>query len=536
MSLSDFHALASANAYESDCYEDRERRFWRSLGCPGGGSSVSRGGRSTGAADAAAASASPKSPNGGSAGWIDPLYGADAAGTLFRGETACGWNVDTLDSMLRLLPDRMDGVTHAMLYVGMWRAMFAFHVEDMNLYSINYIHTGAAKSWYSVPQRLQQRFETLAQAQFPHEYHACREFLRHKTSVLSPLRIRQAGLQMHTAVQEAGEFIVTFPGAYHQGFNHGFNVAESSNFALLDWIPLGRRAKICRCEPFNCSIDVDLLETLHLRRERAVEIQAAAYAAAYGQEARTVGAEFIVQPQAASFRCCCGVRGSLPLRLPPRAKPKGGRELDGGEAGLVVEASGADLFLCGGCGLHAHDSCVRAWFAKKYAQPLLRRKILCHLCLGIELSAPTPWEEDPEADVDFDDVCVGASTAANSEYEVEDSDWGLLRAELRRAARRGVQKTLQGRKGDAVRLVVSGAEGTIVDIFDDGSLQGRVHIRGTRKAEDVWIDLLDPSIYTVLQPPALGSSHASPRCVGEGEGGNDGADPLLMLPCKRRKV
>jgi hypothetical protein len=72
------------------------------------------------------------------------LYGADMAGSLFD-QTTTNWNVANLPSLLsRLVPrnTKIPGVNTPYLYFGMWRATFAWHVEDMDLFSINYIHWG----------------------------------------------------------------------------------------------------------------------------------------------------------------------------------------------------------------------------------------------------------------------------------------------------------------------------------------------------------------------------------------------------------
>jgi hypothetical protein len=44
------------------------------------------------------------------------------------------------------------------------------------------------------------------------------------------------------AVQRENQIVVTFPRGYHGGFSHGFNCAESSNFALPTWLEYGSRS------------------------------------------------------------------------------------------------------------------------------------------------------------------------------------------------------------------------------------------------------------------------------------------------------
>ncbi len=45
-------------------------------------------------------------------------------------------------------------------------------------------------------------------------------------------------LKIHKMIQNPGEFIVTDGGAYHTGFNWGFNIAEAVNFATLKWLDI----------------------------------------------------------------------------------------------------------------------------------------------------------------------------------------------------------------------------------------------------------------------------------------------------------
>lgn len=176
-----------------------------------------------------------------------------------------GWNVDKLESALQLLDQNVDGVNSSYLYVGTWRAMFAYHTEDCDLFSINYVHTGQPKSWYAIPISERNRFESLAKSYFPVDHQQCKEFLRHKTKLFSPARLKEKGIKFSTVLQSAGEFVITIPGSYHAGFNHGFNIAEAVNFATPEWFPVGRKAKHCLCRTDSVRVDVRYLETMYLR-------------------------------------------------------------------------------------------------------------------------------------------------------------------------------------------------------------------------------------------------------------------------------
>ena len=82
------------------------------------------------------------------------LYADNIEGSAFKAGDAASWSLRTLptagQSLLRHMTHSIPGITAPMLYYGMVFAHFCWHVEDLFMHSINFLHSGAPKVWYGV--------------------------------------------------------------------------------------------------------------------------------------------------------------------------------------------------------------------------------------------------------------------------------------------------------------------------------------------------------------------------------------------------
>lgn len=154
------------------------------------------------------------------------------------------WNLNILpldkESLFRHVKSDVSGMTIPWLYVGMIFSTFCWHNEDHFTYSANYQHFGETKTWYGVPGDDAYKFEDAMKAEVPELFETQPDLLFQLVTLARPEKLRKAGVRVCAIDQHAGEFVLTFPRAYHAGFNQGFNFNEAVNFAPVDWEPYGR--------------------------------------------------------------------------------------------------------------------------------------------------------------------------------------------------------------------------------------------------------------------------------------------------------
>uniref|UniRef100_A0A669DPU0 [histone H3]-trimethyl-L-lysine(9) demethylase n=1 Tax=Oreochromis niloticus TaxID=8128 RepID=A0A669DPU0_ORENI len=208
LTVQEFRRLANSDMYCTPRYlnyEDLERKYWKNLT------------------------------------FVSPIYGADVSGSLYD-EDVDEWNIAHLNSILDVIEEdcgvSIQGVNTPYLYFGMWKTTFSWHTEDMDLY--------IRKSDLVGDGIIFVRSNLTMSITHIHTYKPifCSSFF---PSYMTNCQI----------TQEAGEFMITFPYGYHAGFNHGFNCAESTNFATLRWIDYGKVATQCTCSKDMVKISME---------------------------------------------------------------------------------------------------------------------------------------------------------------------------------------------------------------------------------------------------------------------------------------
>uniref|UniRef100_A0A8C4QEE2 [histone H3]-trimethyl-L-lysine(4) demethylase n=1 Tax=Eptatretus burgeri TaxID=7764 RepID=A0A8C4QEE2_EPTBU len=155
-----------------------------------------------------------------------------------------GWNLNNMpvleQSVLAYINADISGMKVPWLYVGMCFSAFCWHIEDHWSYSINYLHWGEPKTWYGVPSCAAGALESVMKRLAPELFEAQPDLLHQLVTIMNPNLLTAHGVPVVRTDQCAGEFVVTFPRAYHSGFNQGYNFAEAVNFCTADWLPMGR--------------------------------------------------------------------------------------------------------------------------------------------------------------------------------------------------------------------------------------------------------------------------------------------------------
>ncbi|KAI5705479.1 hypothetical protein M8J76_005240 [Diaphorina citri] len=163
---------------------------------------------------------------------------------MYMGYVDSGWNLNNLPvlegSVLGHISANISGMKVPWMYVGMCFSTFCWHNEDHWSYSINYLHWGEAKTWYGVPGSSAEHFEEVMYSAVPELFVSQPDLLHQLVTIMNPNIFMNHDVPICRTDQQAGEFVITFPRAYHAGFNQGYNFAEAVNFAPPDWLKIGR--------------------------------------------------------------------------------------------------------------------------------------------------------------------------------------------------------------------------------------------------------------------------------------------------------
>lgn len=109
--------------------------------------------------------------------------------------------------------------------------VFPLHQDDYKLHAVNLLYQGE-KIWIIIPAACSGKLEDLIRSSLPkRSQQPCTQFVRHRPMFIPPAVLKSNGIDFHVVRQKAGQGLVVWPGAYHQGFSLGPTVAEAINYA-----------------------------------------------------------------------------------------------------------------------------------------------------------------------------------------------------------------------------------------------------------------------------------------------------------------
>ena len=144
---------------------------------------------------------------------------------------------------------QVPGIHTPYFYFASPASVFAMHMEDYAALSINFHHWGAPKRWVIICPQDAEKLENLVVGMLGLRNLTCDQFIRHASVFVPTWVLERAGIRHTQVLQQPGDMVITFPWAYHEGWNQGLNVAEAIGYGDVSWERWVRGYRACnkRC-------------------------------------------------------------------------------------------------------------------------------------------------------------------------------------------------------------------------------------------------------------------------------------------------
>ncbi|KAF7987658.1 hypothetical protein HCN44_003521 [Aphidius gifuensis] len=290
------------------------------------------------------------------------------------------WNLKVLTnnsgSILRALGPLM-GVTIPTLHVGMLFSACCWYRDPHGLPWIEYLHTGAKKIWYGIPNEHNDNFRIALSKMVPRYCKNKKIWLPSDTAMVPPETLVSNGVSLCQTVQEPGQFIIVFPKAFTSSICTGYVVSESVYFAQPTW--LENAEQIFKdlqdsCEPSMFSFERLLFSIINDTRSNVDVLKQILPTVTKIRER-----ELNYRQQLDYY----GLTSKEKLPLPDSGKKKKGQKVKDGQSEFECETCRMDLFVS-----HVCNSQDDSTYCLPHALQLISKKkqVLKHCTLKFSYS------------------------------------------------------------------------------------------------------------------------------------------------------